>query len=286
MAAVPAHAGSSTQRRRSNRQPVAPPARSAALPPDPATSSSSAASPWSTRAATSASTTRRSTSAAASSSSSSAPPARASRPSCACCIKEREPTSGAIRVAGRDLAEITRRKVPYYRRNIGVVFQDFKLLRTGRSTRTSPTRCRRPAASRREIRNKVPDILRLTGLSTEAPQLPRPALRRRAAARVGRARVRQPPAAPAGRRADRQPRPDDVDRDHAAAVPDQPHRDDRRRGDPRLAHGRPDAPPRHRAQRGHASSATRPPACTRQDEQTTDEFGQLLTRAELDRLDP
>ena len=43
-------------------------------------------------------------------------------------IKELEPTSGPIRVAGRDLAEIDRRKVPYYRRNIGVVFQDFKLL--------------------------------------------------------------------------------------------------------------------------------------------------------------
>ena len=43
-------------------------------------------------------------------------------------IKEIEPTAGTIRVAGRDLAEITRKKVPYYRRNIGIVFQDFKLL--------------------------------------------------------------------------------------------------------------------------------------------------------------
>ena len=43
-------------------------------------------------------------------------------------IKELEPTSGTIRVAGRDLAEITRKKVPYFRRNLGVVFQDYKLL--------------------------------------------------------------------------------------------------------------------------------------------------------------
>src|SRR3954468_23727898 len=43
-------------------------------------------------------------------------------------IKELEPTSGTIRVAGRDLAEITRKKVPFFRRNLGVVFQDFKLL--------------------------------------------------------------------------------------------------------------------------------------------------------------
>src|SRR5512141_2322618 len=43
-------------------------------------------------------------------------------------IKELEPTSGTIRVAGRDLAEITRKKVPFFRRNLGVVFQDYKLL--------------------------------------------------------------------------------------------------------------------------------------------------------------
>ncbi len=43
-------------------------------------------------------------------------------------IKEIEPTAGTIRVAGRDLAEITRKKVPFCRRNIGIVFQDFKLL--------------------------------------------------------------------------------------------------------------------------------------------------------------
>ena len=43
-------------------------------------------------------------------------------------IKELEPTEGRIRVAGHDLTEITRKRVPFYRRNIGVVFQDFKLL--------------------------------------------------------------------------------------------------------------------------------------------------------------
>ena len=58
----------------------------------------------------------------------------------------------------------------------------------------------------------------------QAPQLPRSAVRRRAAARLDRARVRQPPAAAAGRRADREPRPGDQHRHHAAALPDQPHR--------------------------------------------------------------
>ena len=88
-------------------------------------------------------------------------------------IKELEPTDGTISVAGRDLAEITRRKVPYYRRNIGVVFQDFKLLpnRTVYDN-VAYALSGRPAHSRKEIRAKVPDILRLTGLSTKLHNYP------------------------------------------------------------------------------------------------------------------
>src|SRR5690348_11901690 len=43
-------------------------------------------------------------------------------------IKEIDPSEGTIRVAGHDLSQVTRKRVPFYRRNIGVVFQDFKLL--------------------------------------------------------------------------------------------------------------------------------------------------------------
>jgi cell division transport system ATP-binding protein len=43
-------------------------------------------------------------------------------------IMELEPTGGVIRVAGKSLDEIPRKRVPYFRRNVGVVFQDFKLL--------------------------------------------------------------------------------------------------------------------------------------------------------------
>src|SRR5215217_852623 len=43
-------------------------------------------------------------------------------------LKEIDATAGTLRVAGRDLNAIPRRRVPYYRRNLGVVFQDYKLL--------------------------------------------------------------------------------------------------------------------------------------------------------------
>ncbi len=87
-------------------------------------------------------------------------------------IKELEPTSGAIRVAGHDLSEISRRRVPYYRRNIGVVFQDFKLLPNRTVYDNVAYALQVTGGSRKEIRAKVPDILRLTGLSTKLHNYP------------------------------------------------------------------------------------------------------------------
>ena len=87
-------------------------------------------------------------------------------------IKEIEPTSGSVRVAGRDLTEIPRRKVPYYRRNLGMVHQDFKLLPNRTVYDNVAYALQVTGGSRREVRQKVPDILRLTGLSLKLHSYP------------------------------------------------------------------------------------------------------------------
>src|SRR4051794_12634304 len=87
-------------------------------------------------------------------------------------IKEHETTSGRIRVAGKDLADIDHKHVAYYRRNIGVVFQDFKLLPNRTVYDNVAYALQVTGHSRKEIRAKVPDILRLTGLSTKLHNYP------------------------------------------------------------------------------------------------------------------
>src|SRR6059058_5811252 len=87
-------------------------------------------------------------------------------------LKEIEPTSGSVRVAGHLLSEITRRKMPYYRRNIGMVFQDFKLLPNRTVHDNVAYALQVTGGSRKDIREKVPDILRLTGLSLKLHNYP------------------------------------------------------------------------------------------------------------------
>jgi cell division transport system ATP-binding protein len=87
-------------------------------------------------------------------------------------IKERDATGGTIRVAGRPLETMDRSKVPYYRRNIGVVFQDFKLLPNRTVHDNIAYALSATGATRKEIRAKVPDVLRLTGLSTKLHNFP------------------------------------------------------------------------------------------------------------------
>ena len=65
-----------------------------------------------------------------------------------------------------------RSKIPYYRRNVGVVFQDFKLLPSRTVHDNVAYALQVTGGTRREIREKVPDILRLTGLSTKLHNFP------------------------------------------------------------------------------------------------------------------
>jgi cell division transport system ATP-binding protein len=87
-------------------------------------------------------------------------------------LRELEPTSGTIKVAGHHISEITRRKMPYYRRNIGMVFQDFKLLPNRTVYDNVAYALQVTGHSRKEIREKVPDVLRLTGLSLKLHHYP------------------------------------------------------------------------------------------------------------------
>jgi cell division transport system ATP-binding protein len=87
-------------------------------------------------------------------------------------IRELDPTEGTIRVSGRDLSDVTRKRIPYYRRNLGVVFQDFKLLPNRNVYENVAYALQVTGGGRKEIRAKVPDILRLTGLSTKLHNYP------------------------------------------------------------------------------------------------------------------
>jgi cell division transport system ATP-binding protein len=87
-------------------------------------------------------------------------------------MKEIEPSKGELFIAGRELGGMPRSRVPYMRRNIGVVFQDYKLLPNRTVYDNVAYSLQVIGESRQEIRRKVPDILRLVGLSTKLHNYP------------------------------------------------------------------------------------------------------------------
>ncbi len=87
-------------------------------------------------------------------------------------LKELEPTSGRIIVGGRELGRLKRSKVPMLRRNMGCVFQDFKLLSNRSAFDNVAYALMVQGESRRSIRSKVPEVLGLVGLSGKMSQFP------------------------------------------------------------------------------------------------------------------
>ena len=88
-------------------------------------------------------------------------------------IKELEPTSGHIFVDGTCLTNIKRRKIPELRRNIGVVFQDFKLLEDRDVYENIVFAQRAVNVPPKEIKKNVADMLTLCGISEKYRYMPK-----------------------------------------------------------------------------------------------------------------
>jgi cell division transport system ATP-binding protein len=87
-------------------------------------------------------------------------------------IRELETTEGSVKIAGRDIGRMSEKKIPQLRRNIGTVFQDFKLLPNRTVYDNVAYALQVIGASRAEIREQVPATLRLVGLSTKLHSYP------------------------------------------------------------------------------------------------------------------
>lgn len=87
-------------------------------------------------------------------------------------LKEAEPTSGRIVVNDMDLQKMPRRYIPKYRRRLGVVFQDFRLLKDRTVFENVAFAQRVVGASPRKIREEVPRMLKLVGLSSKYKSFP------------------------------------------------------------------------------------------------------------------
>jgi cell division transport system ATP-binding protein len=87
-------------------------------------------------------------------------------------LREVTPTEGKLVVNGDDLSAITRGQMPYYRRRMGVVFQDFRLLPNKTIYENVAFAMQIVGASNRDIRRSVPSVLALVGLQRKAKAYP------------------------------------------------------------------------------------------------------------------
>lgn len=87
-------------------------------------------------------------------------------------LREETPTSGRVIVNGRNVGEMKRRDIPYFRRTLGVVFQDFRLIPTMNVYDNVAFALRATNVSNKDIRQRVPYILNLVGLQGKARSMP------------------------------------------------------------------------------------------------------------------
>ncbi|HOR85862.1 MAG TPA: cell division ATP-binding protein FtsE [Bacillota bacterium] len=87
-------------------------------------------------------------------------------------LKEIEPTSGSIIIGDKDITKYKRREIPFHRRNIGVVFQDFRLLAEKTVYENVAFAMEVIEAPPREVRRQVPIILSMVGLSKQSGLYP------------------------------------------------------------------------------------------------------------------
>ena len=85
---------------------------------------------------------------------------------------ELKPTSGNVHVNGYSLERIRKREIPFLRRTIGVVFQDFRLIENKTVYENVAFVMRAIGAREREIRERVPYVLNLVGLDTKSRRHP------------------------------------------------------------------------------------------------------------------